>query len=711
MSSGIPSLAESRRPHRFGRALVVTLIATILIVATLIPVYFVLEKSGAPGCNAASGSSNFTSGSVKPNGSIAMVLSNLTPTSLQPILANDSSVAFAVVGWQFTPPGPNATLEKYASLLQNADIMALGYITRNTTETSEIADFAASGLNGIYIAESGPSSGPCSITQLSSIGHALGGFVAVETAMGSLPQHPLSDVNLMVFPFDESAWNASVVEELAPVAETSAVIIEHAPADTALFLLGSLHTVGEGYFLITNFWGGDTLAPVADQQWAYEQLYQSSYIVPINWTACHPGMQEVDQAYANGTIYFLFENQTFPGPNSISVSNLSILAVNLTYGNPEFETPLVSFPLNYSGATDVSETLSLGAGVVYAVVVEIQYDAETNSSASMLTMRTEGFNASTGATISQSNHVAIVVAPEATSDPIVMCLVHGSVVTTSSVLFEPFYYVGFWISTTDVLTGDSLGAREVVLYSPDNSSTDIPGASYGLAQLGSYFAVEGTYDVAWNSSDRTVPFLFVINELANVVFQASAEPQLNLYGSDLYFLSNNQTSTSLGSYNLSSQEAGPLVSLGNLSNLTGAIVLADGLFIVNSWTGTYWAYTPDGTLAWTTEVPVIPVYFVTPFPAVPLPGNRLLVGAYFTAFGVDDSNYEQEFWVLNASTGQVLNYYTQEALIIPTGFPPGLPSNLPTSYRPVGVIGGEFQFESDAGVEFFVNASFTSAGL
>ena len=108
---------------------VVALIAVVVVVAALVPIYFVITRSAHTYCMSAPATSNFPSFPVKSNGSIAMVLSDPTSASLQPILANNSSVAIAVIAWTFNPTGPNGTLEGYVHQLQAVGIFVLGYIS------------------------------------------------------------------------------------------------------------------------------------------------------------------------------------------------------------------------------------------------------------------------------------------------------------------------------------------------------------------------------------------------------------------------------------------------------------------------------------------------------------------------------------------------------------------------------------------------------
>ena len=65
-------------------------------------------------------------------------------------------------------------------------------------------------------------------------------------------------------------------------------------------------------------------------------------------------MLEVDETSSNGTIFFLYANQTATSAGPPSLLNLTIIAVNLTWGTPLFETPVVGVPSNDTNLTGVS---------------------------------------------------------------------------------------------------------------------------------------------------------------------------------------------------------------------------------------------------------------------------------------------------------------------------------------------------------------------
>jgi hypothetical protein len=616
----------------------------------------------------------------------------------------------AVVDWLFASNGPNASLRQYATQLQNDGIAVLGDVPHGADGLTEASDYAASGLNGIYVSETGGSGGPCSVTEITSMVHDLGGFVAVGAPPGSAAQGPLPDTNLMVLTYEQSAWSPGLIQSLIPYAATTAVVIENASAQVALFLLDSLHAIHVRYFLMSEASNGTELLPVPNQGMAYDQLYMAHWILPADWVASFPGTEEVDQASANGTIYFLL-NQTLGSPGPALTLDEKILAVNLSFGDPLFETPSVSIPVNSTDWTGLSQTVTVGGGVVYIVVVLVHSDPASNVEASNMSLVTEGFNSSTGALVSQSQHSLLVVPPQYTGFPTVFCTTYGTTVIASITLFDPPGYLGLWVTTVDALTGIVLGAHQITLFAGNSISPLVVGAvEPNPLALGLYFELSGTYTLENSTSEWFVPYLVLTDDAANVTFQDSAAPQLNLDDGKISYLSRNASTTYLDSYDLSDQRANPPIPLGDVPNLTGSIVLVDGLTVVESWNGTCFAFNGSGQLSWEEQVPVTTENL--PFPPLVLPGDRLLVGASIEDFSVAVSHYSQEFWVLNATTGHVIDYSNQSFLVLPVGNPPGLPNPLPASYQPITVIGGELEFTSwDDGGDYFVNVAVPSSEL
>ena len=69
-----------------------------------------------------------------------------------------------------------------------------------------MADYAASGLNGIYLPESNLSGGLCTIGQLASAAHTLAGYVAVGADSGTPPSGHSTNTNLIVRTYEARDW-------------------------------------------------------------------------------------------------------------------------------------------------------------------------------------------------------------------------------------------------------------------------------------------------------------------------------------------------------------------------------------------------------------------------------------------------------------------------------------------------------------------------
>ncbi|MGA7476714.1 MAG: hypothetical protein WBW47_05785 [Thermoplasmata archaeon] len=570
---------------------------------------------------------------------------------------------------------------------------------------TEVSDYAASGLNGIYVSEAVGSGGPCSVAEIASMARGLGGFVAVGAPSGSVPQSPLPGTNLTILTYEQSAWNPDIVQSLAPYAATTAVVIENASAQLALFLLDSLHAVHTRYFLVSGTSAGNDLLPVPDQGGAYEELYMAHWLVPVDWIASFSNMELVDQVSANGTAYFLL-NQTLASPGLTLTLDDEILAVNLSFGDPLFETPMVSIPLNSTDLTGLSQSVTVRGGLVYLVVVLIHSEPASDVEASNMSLVAEGFNSSTGAAVSQSQHSLLVVPPQQTASPDVHCSTEGTVVAASINLFDAPSYFGVWVTTVDALSGEVLGSHQITLFAGNGVSPIVVGAvESNPVALGPSIEVSGTYTLENGTLEWFVPYLVLTDAAANVTFQDSAAaPQLNLVGGEIYYLVRNGSATYVDSFNVADQLSNPPTLLGDVPNLTGSVLPVDGLIVVESWNGSCLAFTGSGQLSWEVRVPVSAEDL--PFPPLALPGDRLLVGASIEEFSVAVSDYSQEVWVLNETTGHVMEYFNQSFLVLPVGNPPGLPYPLPPSFQPEAVVGGELEFTSwDDGGDYFVNVA------
>ena len=86
------------------------------------------------------------------------------------------------------------------------------------------------------------------------------------------------------------------------------------------------------------------------------------------------------------------------------------------------------------------------------------------------------------------------------------------------------------------------------------------------------------------------------------------------------------------------------------------------------------AFTGSGLPLWRVQVPVIPPTDADPFTPVSLPGDRVLVGAGPYGYDSGNSNYAQEIWVVDSSSGRVLNNYTDSFHFVYNGGSPSAPS-------------------------------------
>ena len=710
-SHSAESPAASRGPkppgRHFGRvawSVIAVAVAIGVLIAAIFGWYLPLTSRAGPSCAALPhGVSNFTAGLVKPNGTIAILLSEPTITAVDSILTNASSTALVVLNWSFSSNGSNATLHGIVEQLRQAGLEVLGYAPASSAAPVLLEDYSANGLNGVYVPSTESSSGPCTLGDVVADAHRLGGFVVAGATMGGSLQPPPTNVSLELLAYPDDAWTPNLVQSLQPFASRLAIIVENVSPQLDLFVVDSLHAVGVHYFLITQNSTGPEPAPVPNQANVFDQVYATPRIFPVDWLASFSGMEALYQSYANGTVYFLLQNSSYNYSTSVSTTNYRILAVNLSFGDPLFETPTVSVESNNTNLTGSVSSIGTEGAAVYFVDVESHTDLSTGVIASNITTMTAGFSQSNGELLWQSNHSQLVVAPVDTGVPWVYPSIEGTFVTDQMIIFEPSF-VGIWVTTVDAITGDLIDAHMLSLYSAPNNQTIVVGTAWDFGSWGPYAEDSGSYTLLFNSTQLVVPYTLLIGSQATAVFQNRSSFPLTFFGQDVYYLSRTNNTTWIESYNLTSQRSNAAVNIGNVTNLTGAIGIASGLYVVIANNGTYIAYDGAGQPAWETQVPTNPDDAL--FPPVNLGDNRILVGASIDQFSVATLSYFQEFWVLNATTGQPMEFHNESYTIVPVGNPPGLPSRLPPAYEPWGMIDDEFEFWSwDDGDYYFVNTS------
>ena len=708
-SAESPTASKGPKPpnRHLGRVawrVVAVVVAIGVLIAAIIGWYLPLTSRAGPSCAAIPhGVSNFTAGLVKPSGTIAILLSEPTITAVDSIEANASSTALVVLNWSFSSTGSNATLHGFAEQLRQAGLEVLGYVPASSGAPALLEDYSASGMNGIYVPSAERSSGPCTLGDVAADAHRLGGFVVAGGTVGGSLQPPPTNVSLELLAYPDAAWTPNLVQSLQPIASRLAVIVENVSPQLDLFVVDSLHAVGVHYFLITQNSTGSKPAPVPNQSNIFDQVYATPRIFPVDWLAAFSGAEALHQSYANGTVYFLLQNSSYNDSTSVSTTNYRILAVNLSFGDPLFETPTVSVESNNTNLTGSVSSIGTEGAAVYIVDVESHTDLSTGVIASNVTTMTAGFSQSSGALLWQSNHSQLVVSPVDTGVPWVYPSIEGTVVTDQMIIFEPSF-VGIWVTTADALSGNLIDAHLLSLCSAPNNQTTVVGTGWDFGSWGPYAEDSGSYTIAFNSTQLVVPYTLLIGSQATAVFQNRTSFPLTLFGQEVYYLSRMNNTTWIESYNLTSQRSNVAVNIGNVTNLTGAIGIESGFYVVVANNGTYIAYDGAGQPAWETQVPTNPDDAL--FPPVNLGGNRILVGASIDQFSVATLSYFQEFWVLNASTGQPMEFHNESFTIVPVGNPPGLPSSLPPAYAPWGMIDDEFEFWSwDDGDYYFVNTT------
>ena len=681
---------------------IAVVVAIGVAIAAIFGVYWPFTNQSSPGCAApAQGVSNFTAAMVRPNGTVAIIPNEPTASDLHSIEGNASSTALVVLNWSFSSQGSDSTLRGYAEQLQQSGMVVLGDVPTSVDAPGLVSDYAASGMNGVYLPTAESLSGPCTVTDVVADAHRLAGFVVTGGIPGGSPQPPLANVSLELLTYQENSWTPDLVQSLQPIASRVAVVVEDVSPQLALFVADSLHAVGVHYFLITQNSTGTEFAAVPNQSDIFNQLFDTQRIFPADWIASFSGMEALHQTYANGTVYFLLQNSSYNSTTAMWTTDYRILAVNLSFGDPLFETPLVSVESNNTNLTSSIGSIGFEGQSVYLVDVEVHLDLSAGAGASNVTVVTAGFSLSSGSPVWRSDHSFLVVAPLETGAPFVFASIEGAVVTAQIMIFE-LYFVGIWATTVDSITGNLIGAQLSSIYSaPSNTTFVVAWVGY-FSSLGQYPEDTGSYTILFNSTHLVVPYTLLLDSEGTAVFQNRTSSPLTISGQDVYSLSRTNSTTWIESYNLTSQRSNTAINIGNVGNLTGAMGFASGLDIVVANNGSYLAYGPTGRLAWAVQVPTNPDDVL--FSPVRLPGNRLLIGAYINQFNVATLSYSQEFWVVNATTGEPIEFHNESYTIAPVGNPPGLPSPLPPAYQPSGMIGTEFEFWSwDAGSYYFVN--------
>jgi hypothetical protein len=690
-------------------------LAVVAVIAVSIPIYLVVTQSRGLVCGSADTGGNFTSLNVRSNGSIAMVLTNLSPRVLQPVLANGSTIGIAVVNWTFAHEGANASLQGYTESLQSEGITVLGFVPRSFGELDQVEEYAASGLNGIFLPASELSGGACSVSQLASAGHHLGGFVAVEDS--AVPATVPRDTNLVVVAYTASEWTPAVSEALAPIGPDLGVVIENATPQETLLLMGSLHTINARYYLISSAAMGTDILPIQNQVWAHDLVYHVDCIVPFNWTASVPGTTGVAQSASNGTIFLLFENLS--GAYPVVTMNFSILAVNLTWGDPIFVTPSVDVPLNETDLIENSVSLQTDSDSVSLLVVDV-YAAETDTAtASNLSLLTMTFDSTSGVEIYASSHDTSLTPPVPSMEAFSFGYLMGSDFRAVTPLYSPAYSA-IWITTTDVFTGSTVAAVQVPFFTVTNNSTQIVDNALQAEPLGPYLE-ESALVVSQTSEGNStttssIECVALTDAEGNVDFWMNSSAfqyypiSLFLYGGAVYQLANVNSTTFLDSYNLTTQRSATPISLGAELPPGSTLLFTSSSIIVNLGNGTFIGFTRAGLRLWQVGLPTPDLDGFAVFYAMFLPANRLLIGT--TSYGVNGENatYAEELYVVDPETGQLLENYTQSSELPSTPGGP-VPVSYPRLIQPVGAIGGEVEFTSELSEYYFVNLSSTGGAL
>ena len=664
---GMP--ASTADPSNIAPRKLWALVTVALVVVAGLAIYSAKLASPTP---------RFVATNPRTNGTLAIVPSDPTSASIASIEANASTTAFAVLGW----PSPSVAVKD----LQRDGIVVLGYVPEGWAAIQLVDAYATAGMNGIYVPYQKDPTGPWSVSAVVAVAHNLGGFVMAGQNSSDAPVMPAANVNLEVLTYQEKAWLPAVVRSLQPVASRVAVIVEGVSPEMALYLMGSLHTVGVNYLLTTANSTGTSFAPVPNQEHNFVELYDAHRILPTDWLADFSAMPTISfQADAEGTVYFLLQNSSYDSTTLVWTTNYRILAVNLSFGVPLFETPTVMVEANSTDLTDFVQGIGVEGSAVCLVDVEVHLNSSSTSDASNVTMVTAGFNLSSGFPLWQSDHSFQVVAPIYSNIPVVLTSVEGTVVTAQMMIWEN-YYVGFWVTTANAITGKLIGQGLLPLYSAPSNATLVSGNSWVLSSIGPYVEDSGEVDLNFT---RAVPFTLLIDAQATAVFENGTTSPLALRGPNVYYLSRTNGTTRIESYNLTRQRSNEAIDLGDVMNLTGTIGFAENLYVVTAANGTYLAYDGGGQLAWHVAVPIGPTD--SPFAPVNLPGNRLLIGDRIYGFSVEWNSYSEEFWILNATTGQVLEFHNETFVISTAG---GLPAQLPPAYAPWGEIGTEFEFWS-----------------
>jgi hypothetical protein len=671
------------------RAIWAVVIAAVVIVAAVPIVYFSLRPGASPCATPSGDKFRFTPVSLRPNGTIVMALQNPTLVSVAPLTQSNASVAIAVL---WSNPGsstPNSTLSAVTGELRSAGVAPLGYVAPGPSALEDVKAYAAAGLAGIYVPPAATGA-VCSPAEIISYGHEQGGFVAQGISEPELPGPLLPDVNLTILTTTEFDWTPAVVRESIPYTSSTAVVVLNESRYLTLFTVGSFHSIGLHYFLVANGTNGTQLLPVSNQLAAYQAVYQGTSLLPFDWLyhASYPlGAVTDGRAYSAGNFYALTETDDVPsGGDAAVIVNQTLLFLNLTYGDPFAPPWTYSYTVPPGELTDVNHAVSVQNGLVYAVDAYLYLANQTGLGGWNLSIVASVANASSGAPLIQTEHKLLVsFPPSSQTSPFAVAEVSGEFVTVITPL--AYYSSGdfqLWVSVFNALTGDEVNSEDIPVAAVGEN---LSGWSMNAGHLGPYTYAFGSVALI-NGSEE--PFTVLMNQTGQTVFEFNGTPTLLLAGNALYFLGHQDGSVEVMAYFLGNRTLDSLADLGPISNLTGAVLPADGLYIVETVNGTYFAFSPAGAKVWEIQLPLNELVAYPVAPTI-LPGDRIIIGTILDEYTVEVTQYSQEFLLMNATSGEPLAWFNYSFTITPMGSPPALPPNLPPEYGSISMVGGMIQ--------------------
>ncbi len=663
-----------------------TALVAMIVVAAALPLAYLSLDQASP-CTTPSGEQfHFTPTTLRSSGTIVMTVRNPTLASIAPWTQSNTTVAIAVM---LSNPGsvlPNASLRTVAGTLRTAGIVALGYVSPGSSALEEIRGYAAAGLAGIYLTPDG-SGGPCTSAQIISFGHAQDGFVAQGVSEPAIPGPSPLGVNLTIVSATQTQWTPTIVLGLAPYASETGVVVLNASPYLTLCTVGSFHSIGVRYFQVANWTNGTELLPESNEPGAYQQVYQSRSILPFDWLyhAFYPrGSFTAARASSGNTFYALTETDVVPGGGDGAILvNQTMLALNLTYGDPIAPAWTYSYTIPTVALISENRAVSVQNGSVCAVDAYLHIANQSGLAGWNLSVVASVANASTLAPLIHTEHNVVITFPPSTeTSPFAFTVVRGEFVTVVAPLtYYSSGYVQLWVSVCDGLRGDEVYSEVVRVVAV---GSNLVGWSMQGGSLGPYTYAFGTVSLINGSS---VPFTVLLNQTGQLEFEYNGTPALLFTGNALYFLADRNGSTDVMAYFLGSRTLDSLANLGPISNLTGAVLPADGLYLVEQVNGTYLAFNSQGAEVWEIQVPLNQIVAYPNVPTV-LPDGQILIGTILNEYTVFVTQYSQEFLLVNATSGQSLEWFNYSFAITPVGSPPGLPPNLPPEYGSISLVGG-----------------------